>query len=42
MDGMEYFYELFIGLPHGGLGDNESTRKAFTYLKNLPLERPKP
>ena len=38
MEGMEYFYELFVGLPRGGPGDNESTRKAFTYLKNLPSE----
>ena len=38
MEGMEYFYELFSGLPRGGPGDNESTRKAFSYLKNLPSE----
>jgi SAM-dependent methyltransferase len=38
MEGMEYFYELFCGLPRGGPGDNQSTRKAFGYLKNLPLE----
>ncbi|DAC73447.1 MAG TPA: SAM-dependent methyltransferase [Thermoplasmata archaeon] len=36
---MEYFYELFTGLPRGGPGDNVSTQKAFGYLKNLP---PKP
>jgi len=35
MEGMEYFYELFSGLPRGGPGDNESTQKAFSYLKNL-------
>ena len=35
---MEYFYELFVGLPRGGPGDNDSTRKAFRYLKNLPSE----
>jgi SAM-dependent methyltransferase len=38
MEGMEYFYELFCGLPRGGPGDNNSTRKAFSYLKNLPSE----
>jgi ubiquinone/menaquinone biosynthesis C-methylase UbiE len=38
MEGMEYFYELFSGLPRGGPGDNKSTRKAFSYLKKLPLE----
>jgi ubiquinone/menaquinone biosynthesis C-methylase UbiE len=35
---MEYFYELFRSLPRGGPGDNQSTRKAFHYLKNLPSE----
>lgn len=35
---MEYFYELYSGLPRGGPGDNQSTRKAFTQLKDLPLE----
>ena len=38
MEGMEYFYELFSGLPRGGPGDIKSTRKAFSYLKNLPSE----
>jgi len=38
MDGMEYFYELFVGLPRDGPGDNVSTQKAFTYLKDLPSE----
>lgn len=38
MDGIEYFYELYTGLPRGGPGDNHSTRKAFSYLKNLPSE----
>ncbi len=38
MKGMKYFYELFSGLPRGGPGDNKSTRKAFSYLKNLPSE----
>jgi len=38
MEGIEYFFELYSGLPRGGPGDNESTRKAFGYLKNLPPE----
>jgi SAM-dependent methyltransferase len=38
MEGLEYFYELICGLPRGGPGDNQSTRKAFGYLKNLPSE----
>ena len=38
MEGMEYFYELFRSLPRGGPGDKKSTRKAFSYLKNLPSE----
>lgn len=35
MQGMEYFYELFSGLPRGGPGNNEITRKAFSFIKNL-------
>lgn len=38
MEDMQYFYELFRGLPRGGPGDNKSTSKAFGYLKNLPDE----
>jgi cyclopropane fatty-acyl-phospholipid synthase-like methyltransferase len=38
MEGMQYFYELFRNLPRGGPGDNQSTRKAFGYLRNLPFE----
>jgi len=38
MEGMEYFYELFCSIPRGGPGDNNSTRKAFSYLKKLPAE----
>jgi len=38
MEGMEYFYELFLSLPRGGPGDNKSTRKAFSFLKNIPSE----
>lgn len=38
MEGMEYFKELFRGLPRAGLGDNKYTRKAFSYLKNLSSE----
>lgn len=35
---MSYFYELYSSLPRGGPGDNNLTRKAFLYLKNLPSE----
>lgn len=38
MEGMEYFYEVFCSLPRGGPGDNASTKKAFSYLKNVPAE----
>lgn len=38
MENMKYFYELYTGLPRGGPGDNKYTRKAFSYLKNLPRE----
>jgi ubiquinone/menaquinone biosynthesis C-methylase UbiE len=38
MEGTKYFYELFVDLPRGGPGDNEYTRKAFAYLKDLPSE----
>ena len=38
MEGMEYFYELYTGLPRGGPGDNISTRKAYSMLKNIPAE----
>lgn len=38
MESRKYFYELFSGLPRAGLGDNKFTRKAFSYLKNLPSE----
>ena len=38
MEGMEYFYELYTGLPRGGPGDNASTQKAFSYLKNLSFK----
>ena len=36
MEGMTYFYELFEGLPRCGPGDNESTRRAFHALSDLP------
>lgn len=36
MEDMKYFYELFCSLPRGGPGDDKYTRKAFSYLKNLP------
>ncbi len=36
MNEMKYFYELFESLPRGGPGDNDSTRKAFSMMKDLP------
>jgi len=38
MENMKYFYELFSGLPRGGPGDNFSTRKAFSFMIDLPLK----
>ncbi len=38
MDSTDYFYELYTRLPRGGPGDNESTRKAFSYVQNLPVK----
>lgn len=38
MEGMQYFYELYTGLPRGGPGDDNSTRKAFSLMKDLPLK----
>ena len=38
MEGMEYLYELCEMLPRCGPGDNEFTRKAFSFLKNLPKQ----
>ena len=35
---MQYFYVLYIGLPRGGPGDNNSTRKSLSYMKELPLK----
>ncbi len=36
---MDLIYEVFnAGLPRQGPGDNDSTIKAFSYLKDLPLE----
>lgn len=39
MKGMEYFYELYSGIPRGGPGDNGSTRKAFSFMKDLPVQQ---
>ncbi|TFG27501.1 MAG: class I SAM-dependent methyltransferase [Promethearchaeota archaeon] len=36
---MDLLFELFSNLPRQGPGDNESTRKAYSFLKELP---PKP
>lgn len=33
---MELLFELFSNLPRQGPGDNESTRKAYSFLKELP------
>jgi SAM-dependent methyltransferase len=38
MENMEYFYELFRGLPRAGPGDNDSTRKAYSYMNELPVK----
>ena len=38
MENMEYFYELYSGLPRGGPGDNFSTRKAFSFMTDFPLK----
>ena len=32
----DIFFEIFNNLPRGGPGDNESTRKAFSSLRDLP------
>lgn len=34
--GVNYFYELFEGLPRGGPGDNASTRKAWRMMTGVP------
>lgn len=36
MDDESLFFELYHNLPRQGPGDNESTQKAFSYLKELP------
>ena len=36
MDSDSLFFELFHNLPRQGPGDNESTAKAFSFLKELP------
>lgn len=38
MEGMEYFYELYEGLPRGGPGDNKSTRRAFNTIPKPPKQ----
>jgi ubiquinone/menaquinone biosynthesis C-methylase UbiE len=38
MEGMEYFYELFEALPRCGPGDNDSTRRAFNAIPELPKQ----
>lgn len=36
MEAVDYFYELYTGLSRGGPGDNASTRKAYSFMKNVP------
>ncbi len=38
MEGMEYFYEVYDALPRCGPGNNESTRRAFEAIPNLPKQ----
>lgn len=38
MEGIDYFYELYEGLPRGGPGDNQSTKKAYSMMKDLPVK----
>lgn len=35
---MDLFFELHSGLPREGPGDNASTKRAFSYLKELPAK----
>lgn len=35
---MEVFFEIHSDNPREGPGDNESTRKAYSFLKDLPVE----
>ena len=36
MEGMEYFYELYKGLPRGGPGDNTTTKRAYEIIGGIP------
>jgi ubiquinone/menaquinone biosynthesis C-methylase UbiE len=38
MDKMDYFMELYGSLPRGGPGDNDSTRKAYGMIEDIPPE----
>lgn len=38
MDIMSYYYEVFESLPRCGPGENESTRRAFNMMSDLPAE----
>ena len=38
MEEIKYFYELFLMLPRQGPGDNQSTRKAFQLMEEIPPE----
>ena len=35
MRNMKYFYELFDRLPRGGPGDNQSTKKAYSFMNDI-------
>jgi SAM-dependent methyltransferase len=38
MDKMDYFMELYGSLPRAGPGDNDSTRKAYSMIEDIPPE----
>lgn len=38
MDEMQYFYELYEALPRCGPGDNQSTRRAFSAITDVPKQ----
>ena len=38
MDKMDYFMELYGHLPRAGPGDNDSTRKAYGMISDMPPE----
>ena len=38
MESIDYFYDIYKELPRGGPGDNQSTRLAYSKLRDLPLK----